>query len=190
MRKSRLSPSQWGEIAIWTAIVVFFFWATFSYDRGFDQFKYGTAAWPRALLILMALAIVGQLSEYLSSARHDEPGQHKQRSSLGELLSRLRKLDRKLVARTLGAFLIPLSYVLLLPGAGFYVLTPFFSAVYIVNAGEKRLWPVVLTSVGIYIVLTVVFTRFLYVSLPLGNWPGFHDIGAAITDFLAPAAPK
>lgn len=185
MRKSRLTPSQWIEIGIWTALVALFFGASFYYDKGFSVFKYGTAAWPRVLLVLMALAIVGQVAEYLAHAQGDK-SRRDQSASFGALLRRLKKLDPTLAARTLGAFAIPMLYVLLLSGAGFFVLTPLFIAAYLVNAGEKRFWPVVLTSLGVFAVLTVVFTRYLYVGLPLGNWPGFHAVGAAITNFLAP----
>jgi len=185
MRKSPMSVFKWMEIGIWTAVIVVFFVASFDYNRGFDVFTYGTATWPRALLILMALAVLGQLFEYRrgTQAEKTETGEL---GSVRELMRRLGQMERRSLVRLIGTFAIPIAYLLLLPGAGFYVLTPFFIAAYLVNAGEKRPWHIIGASLGIYVALTVIFTRYLYVGLPLGNWPGFYDVSSALVGFLSP----
>jgi len=43
--------------------------------------------------------------------------------------------------------------------------------------GEHRIKWLIIVPIGIHVVLTFIFTRLLYVGLPVGYWPGFYDFG-------------
>lgn len=186
MNRRAWTLSQKFEIAVWATVLVVFGTASFYYAGGYSVFRYGTAAWPGAILVLMALALIGQIWDYRlakPSADARDNGTEARRKVLA--LSRLKNMDVPATLRVMGAFGIPLLYVLMLSGVGYYALTPFFIAAYLVNAGEKRIAPILATTVGVYVVLTVIFTRFLYVGLPLGNWPGFHAVGSFVSGILS-----
>ena len=49
------------EAALWIALVIFLFAYSFEFDREIEIYKYGAAAWPRAILLLIFIAALGQL---------------------------------------------------------------------------------------------------------------------------------
>ena len=49
------------EAGLWLAFVLFLFIYSFEFDREIEIYKYGASAWPRAILLLIAIAAVGQL---------------------------------------------------------------------------------------------------------------------------------
>jgi hypothetical protein len=58
------------EAGLWLALVIFLYAYSFEFDRDIEIYRYGATAWPRAILLLIAIAAIGQL---LSQARrHDE----------------------------------------------------------------------------------------------------------------------
>jgi hypothetical protein len=70
---------------------------------------------------------------------------------------------------------LPIVYASLLNYTGYYFTTPLFLAGYLYLIGERRVKWLVIVPIAIWAVLTIVFTRFLYVGLPVGYWPGFYD---------------
>jgi hypothetical protein len=62
-------------------------------------------------------------------------------------------------------------------GMGYYFLTPLFLIAYLYLTGEHRIKPLILVPLFLYLVVTFIFTRLLYVGLPTGYWPGFYDFG-------------
>jgi hypothetical protein len=65
-----------------------------------------------------------------------------------------------------------------MPRAGFYIVTPLFIGGYMALLGERRWVHLVGTTILIYVLSLIVFTRLLYVPLPVGTWPGFYDINS------------
>lgn len=49
------------EAALWLGFAIFLFAYSFEFDREIEIYKYGAAAWPRAILLLIVIAAVGQL---------------------------------------------------------------------------------------------------------------------------------
>ncbi|MGR3984918.1 MAG: hypothetical protein OD817_06670 [Gammaproteobacteria bacterium] len=49
------------EAAMWLAPVGFLYVKSFDFDREIEIYRFGAAAWPRAVLLLIALAAIGQL---------------------------------------------------------------------------------------------------------------------------------
>jgi hypothetical protein len=70
---------------------------------------------------------------------------------------------------------LPIVYASLLNGTGYYFTTPLFLAAYLYMTGVRAARPLILVPLVIYVVVTFIFTRILYVGLPVGYWPGFYD---------------
>ncbi len=58
---NRLNISHKIEVAFWLLLVGFFFYHSFEFDREIEIYKYGATLWPRTILLLIALAAIGQL---------------------------------------------------------------------------------------------------------------------------------
>ena len=57
----RLTKGQIVEAAFWLILVVFFFAYSFEFNNDIEIYKYGATLWPRTILLLIALAAIGQL---------------------------------------------------------------------------------------------------------------------------------
>lgn len=55
------ATSHYVEAAIWLILAAFLFSQTFSFNQDIEIYRYGAAAWPRTIIILMAIAAIGQL---------------------------------------------------------------------------------------------------------------------------------
>lgn len=53
------------EAAIWLALASLLFLDSFSFDQEIEIYKFGASAWPRAILLLILVAAVGQLLGHL-----------------------------------------------------------------------------------------------------------------------------
>lgn len=58
---SKLRTGHIVEVAFWLILVLFFFAYSFEFDQQIEIYKYGAAMWPRVILLLIALAAIGQL---------------------------------------------------------------------------------------------------------------------------------
>ncbi len=72
MNNSRIS--YYVEAALWLGLVGFLYFHSFDFNREIEIYKYGAAAWPRAILILMAIAAIGQLIYNITRANRVEAG--------------------------------------------------------------------------------------------------------------------
>ena len=50
------------EAAIWLCLVVFLFVYSFEFEKEIEIYKFGASAWPRAILLLISIAAIGQLA--------------------------------------------------------------------------------------------------------------------------------
>ncbi len=57
----KLRIGQIVEAALWVGLVIFLFAYSFEFDREIEIYKYGASAWPRAILLLILIAALGQL---------------------------------------------------------------------------------------------------------------------------------
>lgn len=166
----RLTTGQWTEIGIWLAVAGLAFGYSFEFDRDIEFYKFGASGWPRVVIAMIFLGAVGQFIQDLRNAKTDaiyDPG----------YFSRFSEHGRRFVVRMGLTLALPLLYAGLLQGMGYYFLTPFFLGLYLYLTGERRVKMVILVPLVIYGVITVLFTRVLYVGLPIGYWPGFYDFG-------------
>jgi len=59
-----LKTSHIVETAIWLVVIVFFYYHSFAFDKEIEIYRYGASAWPRAILLMMALVAIGQFLYY------------------------------------------------------------------------------------------------------------------------------
>jgi len=88
----RLSKSQIVEAAFWLILVAIFFVYSFEFNNDIEIYKYGATLWPRTILLLIALAAIGQLidqrkngdtaSGNAMAAAHEDSAQETQYNSL------------------------------------------------------------------------------------------------------------
>ena len=57
------------EAGLWLALVLVLYIYSFEFDRDIEIYRYGATAWPRAILLLIAVAAIGQL---LSQAKNKD----------------------------------------------------------------------------------------------------------------------
>jgi hypothetical protein len=174
MRKSRSAII---EGLIWITIACVAFVLTYQFNEPLAQYRYGASGWPRTLLLAIAVfALINVLWSVFLSGRKGIIAESERKVS--ESLSTDSTSGATTYLKRIGAFVIPLLYIFLMPRAGFYIITPLFVGGYMALLGERRWVHLVGTTMLIYVLSLVVFTRLLYVPLPVGNWPGFYDINS------------
>jgi len=52
------------EGAIWLSLCLFLYAYSFEFDRNIEIYKFGATAWPRSIILLMAIAAIGQLFQH------------------------------------------------------------------------------------------------------------------------------
>ena len=58
------------EATLWLGFMAFLYIYSFDFDREIEIYKYGASAWPRAILLLIALAAIGQLLFFWRRGEH------------------------------------------------------------------------------------------------------------------------
>ena len=167
------------ESGIWIAIVAIMWVYSYSFERELEIYRWGTVSWPRGVfLIVLVVALLSLLSSWRAMRR----GAHLSE----EIGAQHYEMERGLGAalRIAGTFLLPLLYLWLLPRTGYYVTTPFFIAGYMYIFGQRHWGHLIGTTLGIYVGVLLMFTVWLYVPLPTGNWPLFYDMSNAFLVFL------
>ena len=57
----KLRPGHLIEAGIWLSLCLFLFIYSFDFNQGIEIYKFGATAWPRAIILLIAIAAIGQL---------------------------------------------------------------------------------------------------------------------------------
>ena len=169
----RLTTRQWLEVAFWLVFAGLAYIFSFGFSRDIEMYKFGAAGWPRVLIFLIVAAAIGQLTQLLLGREADARGvAANDQSSSADVAGRH---DMASITRMGLTLALPIVYASLLNYTGYYFTTPLFLAGYLYLIGERRVKWLVIVPIAIWAVLTIVFTRFLYVGLPVGYWPGFYD---------------
>lgn len=166
----KLTAGQWVEIGIWLTVAAVAFGYSFEFDRDIEFYKFGASGWPRVIIAMIFLGAIGQFIQDILKAKTDalyDPGYFSKFSEHGSAF----------FIRMGLTLALPLVYAALLQGMGYYFLTPFFLAGYLYLTGVRRVKMLILVPLSIYAVITFIFTRILYVGLPIGYWPGFYEFG-------------
>ncbi len=56
------------EAALWLLLVALLYAGSFQFDREIEIYRFGASAWPRAVLLLIAIAAIGQLAYHWQAA--------------------------------------------------------------------------------------------------------------------------
>jgi hypothetical protein len=171
-----LPRGQWIEIGFWTFFTVSAFALTFGFDRKVDMYLFGAAGWPRVIIAVVFFAALGQILQSLF--KKDDPNE---KGATDVVSEESHEALRPSMWLMLG---VPLLYALTVESLGFYFTTPFFLFSYLYLTGERRWKFLISVPLGIYLFLSILFTKYLYVGLPTGNLPGFYDFGSKIVEIL------
>jgi putative tricarboxylic transport membrane protein len=139
-------------------------------------FRWGAEFWPRAVAVLMAILAVLQFAirfRQLEAAA----------SPVGQEEAKAHASPRQQVRLGL-TLLVPITYLYLLPRAGYFILTPFFISLMMLLFGMRRPLHLLGTAAGIYVAFLLVFSKLLAVPLPTGYWPVFYHFNTAFAKFL------
>ncbi|MDH3386813.1 MAG: hypothetical protein OEN02_02820 [Gammaproteobacteria bacterium] len=109
----QLRPGHLVEAAMWLGLCLFLFIYSFEFNQGIEIYKFGATAWPRAIILLMAIAALGQLYHHwklgdqatsqIISAAVDDGAEEAAHEAHHEGL--------KWYASTLGLLIIPFAYM-------------------------------------------------------------------------------
>ena len=162
------------ENAVWVSLVILLFAFSFEFDKEIEIYKFGAAGWPRAVLGMLLLVLVGNIFHQM---RH---GDIVQAGRVGVSEDEMSNVDRTLGSMiTLILFLLaPLLYAWSLKPIGFYSATPFFIASIICLLGEFRVRRVLSITALIYGLLILLFLLILNAPLPQGTVSPFYDFSA------------
>lgn len=167
---AKLTAGQWFEVGVWLSVAGVAYGFSFEFDREIEFYKFGASGWPRVIILMIALGAVGQFVQDLVHAQTKplyDPGYFAQFAEHGS----------RFFVRMGLTLALPMVYASLMQGMGYYFLTPLFLVAYLYLTGERRVSRLILVPLVIYALTTLIFTRFAYLGLPTGYWPGFYDFG-------------
>jgi len=167
-----IGAPQWVEFGFWLLLAAFAWYFSYDFSRDVEMYRFGADGWPRLIIVLVVVAALGQLAHAWQEARVPDAADPQ---AMPTLWDRMAELGSGQIARMSFLLLLPIVYALLLENTGFYFTTPLFLAAYLFASGEHRWSRVVAIPLVISALVTVLFTRYLYMSLPVGYWPGFYD---------------
>jgi len=193
----RLTKGQIVEAAFWLILVVFFFAYSFEFNNDIEIYKYGATLWPRTILLLIALAAIGQLldqrrngdtvSSNAMAAAHEDSAQETQYNSLGWYIAKIKIISAVVIfvaylaigwRNHVGAILaLPVFFAALMEDMGFYALAPVFIIGIMLLMGERRISRMAMIMPLIFGILIAFFVSLLYVGLPTGYISPFYDFG-------------
>ena len=162
------------ESTVWVSLVILLFAFSFEFDKEIEIYKFGAAGWPRAVLGMLLLVIVGNIFHQM---RH---GDNVQAGRVGVSDDEMSNVDLTVgsMVNLILFLLAPLLYAWSLKPIGFYSATPFFIASIICLLGEFRVSRVLLITALIYGLLIILFLLILNAPLPQGTVSPFYDFSA------------
>lgn len=169
----------WLEWAFWIALAAAAYSQIGFFDEPIQNYDFGAAGWPRVLCAMMALGATGQLLYQLlvppeAAGRPADAASPAPAAGGGPVpATTLRKL---------AIFVLPFAYVWAAPKIGFFVATTVFVVALLLLLEVRRVKPLATVTAIVLGLLLLVFTRFFYVALPLGQWDGFFEVNAWIVD--------
>lgn len=173
MFRLKASPGVWVEWILWMALALIAYNITFIFDKPIESYRYGATGWPRFILIAIMVGATLQLLFKILQWQNVNDNNQSSPDGFGQM-------SPTQIVRTLTIFILPLIYIWLLPRTGFYFTTPIFIICYLLVLSVFDWKPLLIVTSVVYGLILLVFTRFFYVSLPVGSWEPFYDINNAI----------
>jgi len=180
------------ETAGWIAFVTLLWIYAEQYDRPIFGTEISIVAWPRAVLILVLVAVVFHFFEERNRLRNDHLARKEAWGGAGVFLPEGIAVKVKnsvgnnfeWLTRISLTALISFLYIFLLPKLGFFIMTPFFVIAFMLVFKERRWQHLFITSLVFVGLVAVLFTRFLYVPLPTGNISPFYELNVEIVEAI------
>lgn len=97
------------EAGMWLTLCLVLFIYTFDFDQEIEIYKYGASAWPRAIILLMAIAAIGQLIQQWQ--RGDESTSNFIIAATDDGAGEAHHSDLRWYLSTFGLLLIPFAYL-------------------------------------------------------------------------------
>ena len=159
-------------MVFWAAFGVLAFGLSFQFDREIRMYRFGAAGWPRTVIAVIVIASVGQFISDLRRRQKEDDTAPVEAGYFGKVAA---EHGSEFFVRMGITLALPLTYAGLLNLTGYYFTTPVFLAAYLYMTGVRQARPLIMVPLVIYVAVTIIFTRILYVGLPVGYWPGFYD---------------
>ena len=160
------------ETALWLGFALFLYAYSFEFDRPIEIYEFGATAWPRAIILMIVLAALGNLYYHW---RHGDQVMAQSIGGSGEEGEAGTERATGYYLRLGGILVLPFLYAFLMESIGFYTLTPFFIAGVIFLMGERRIAWILGITLASYAVILLLFAKLLYVGLPVGTVRPFYD---------------
>ena len=171
---SKLKVSHIVETGVWITIIVVFFAFSFEFDQDIEIYIFGATGWPRAVLCILLLVVLGNFFQLYKKGSEEQQG----RIGITEDEEGISYESFKSVKKLIAILLLPFIYALSLKPVGFYSATPFFIAFLIMLLGEKRTKWILANTFFIYFLIILLFMVLLNAPLPQGNVSPFYDFSA------------
>jgi len=162
------------EFAVWASITFVFFIYSFEFNQEIEIYKFGATAWPRSLLLMLFLVMIGNLLHQRLHGSAIQPGR------VGITDDDLADTKKSFfsILNIIVFITLPLVYAWSLKPMGFYSATPIFTALVILLLGERRFKLVIGITLLIYALIIGLFMVFLNAPLPQGTVFPFYDFSA------------
>ncbi|MEX0339222.1 MAG: tripartite tricarboxylate transporter TctB family protein [Arenibacterium sp.] len=173
----RLNRGHLIEAAIWAVIIVVFYLYSFEFNQPIEIYRYGATAWPRVVIFLLLVAMVGNFYhqyKFGSTAQEGRVGM----SDTGDDGADFS--DPATLVRMLAVLFTPFIFAWMLKPVGIYFSAPFFIAAIMWLFGERRLKAILTVTLVIYLIFLGLFLVILNAPLPQGNTSPFYDFSAWI----------
>lgn len=168
----RLNKSHLIEAAVWLSIIVIFFASSFQFNQPIEIYKFGATGWPRVVIFLLLLAVIGNLYYQFLNGSAAQKGRVGVADSEDEGVD---YSDTSSVIKILAVLFTPFVFALLLKPVGIYFGAPFFIALIIYLFGERSWKAILITTFVIYLIFLLLFMVILNAPLPQGNMSPFYD---------------
>ena len=171
---SKLKTSHIVETSVWIAIVAVFFAFSFEFDQEIEIYIFGATGWPRVILGLLLLVVLGNFFQLYKKGSEEQQG----RIGITDDDEGISYESFRSVQKLIAILLLPFIYAWLLKPVGFYSATPIFIAFVIMLLGEKRAKWILANTLFIYFLIILLFMVLLNAPLPQGNVSPFYDFSA------------
>ena len=168
----RLNRHHLIEAAVWFSIALLFFINSFEFNQPIEIYKFGATGWPRVVLALLLLAVLGNLYYQYHHGSELQQGQVGVSDDAGNQAD---YSDPSTQAKMAAVLLTPFLFAWLLNPVGIYFGAPFFIALVIWLFGERRWRSILGTTFLIYFIFLGLFVVVLNAPLPQGNMSPFYD---------------
>ena len=170
----RLTTGHLIEAAIWALIIAVFYAYSFEFNQTIEIYKFGATAWPRVVILLLLVAMIGNLYYQYKNGSEAQEG----RVGLSTTEEGANFRDPSTLLRMMAVLITPFLFAWLLRPVGIYFSAPFFIAAVMLLFGERRWKAILMMTVIIYAIFIGLFLVILNAPLPQGNVSPFYDFSA------------